>query len=477
MNIKRNLYLSLLTIIAVFAFSPVQAAEMPEVMFILDGSGSMWGAAGSQKKIEVAKEVMARVVPELPEGIKVGLTVYGHRRKGDCADVEIMIPSGSDDRAGLLAKVKGISPKGKTPIAASVRMVAESLKTKEVETTIVLVSDGIETCADDPCGVIKSLKESGIKFILHVVGFGVDEKGKAQLTCLAQAGGGKYIAAQDADSLLSALETVKKEVAVKVEQAKTTTVKAKSKLGKLKISMPKSTVVTQAEILIIREKDKKIYKKAKPAAKKAHPLLAGKYEVVLQFANTNYAPASPASLGVYEVKGGEVTEIKLGGLILNRAKGLGDAAVAVAIMRPDSDEAFVRNDAGGNDFFLWKPKPLPAGTYDLGLVQGRDEKIYRVFKGIKIEEGKETVLTLDAGIKLKPNPQIQAWELTEAESGEAIFKVKRRWDNDWPLWYAFPAPPDTYGLNVYLKGMDEPLPVGEGIEIKKGQTITFDPGL
>ena len=32
-------------------------------------------------------------------------------------------------------------------------------------------------------------------------------------------------------------------------------------------------------------------------------------------------------------------------------------------------------------------------------------------------------------------------------------------------------------LNVFLRGMDEPLPAGEGIEIKKGEVLFFDPGL
>ena len=32
-------------------------------------------------------------------------------------------------------------------------------------------------------------------------------------------------------------------------------------------------------------------------------------------------------------------------------------------------------------------------------------------------------------------------------------------------------------LAVFLKGMDEPLPAGEGIEIKKGEVLLFDPGL
>lgn len=450
---------------------------MPKVMFILDGSGSMWGSAGKVRKIEAAKEVMAKVVPSLPKEVGVGLTVYGHRRKGDCGDVEIMIPSGSTDRDGLLAKVKGISPKGKTPISASVKMVAEELKSREAETTIVLVSDGIETCDKDPCGVIKGLKDSGIKFILHVVGFGVDQKGKAQLNCLSDAGGGQYFQATDADSLLAALETVKKEVAVKVKKAKTTTVKAKSKLGKLKITMPASAVKTQGEIKIVKKRDNKVIKKAKPAAEGTHPLLAGTYEVILQFNNTNYKPPSEASLGQFDVKGGEVTEINLGALVINKAEGLGEATVAIAVMPPEGDTPFVRNDAGGNDYYIWKPKPVPAGTYDLGLVYGRSPELFRVVRGIEIEEGKETVVTLDSGIQLTPNPEIVSWQLSPQGQEEHVLKVKRRWDNDWPLWKAFPVTPGQYDLAVFLKGMDEPLPVGEGLEIKKGEVLLFDPGL
>jgi hypothetical protein len=463
--------------VILMGFLPAHGKEMPEVMFILDASGSMWGPAGDVRKIEAAKEVMAKVVPALPEGVRVGLTVYGHRRKGDCSDVEIMIPPGSTDRDALLAKVKAISPKGMTPMAASVKMVADVLKTREAETTIVLVSDGIETCDKDPCATIKGLKDSGIKFILHVVGFGVDQKGRDQLTCFSEAGGGKYFQATDANSLLAALETVKKEVEVKVEEAKTTTVKAKTKLGKLKITMPESAVKSQGEIKIVRKKDNKVIKKAEPKAEGTHPLLAGEYEVILQFNNTNYKPASEASLGQFEVKGGEVTEIRLGAMVLNKAKDLGDATVAIAVLPTDSDKPFVRNDAGGNDYYIWKAKPLPAGTYDLALVYGRSPELFRVVKGIKIEAGKETVVTLDSGIQLKPKPEIIAWQLTPSGQEKYILKVNRRWDNDWPLWKAFPVTPGSYDLAVFTKGMDEPLPAGEGIEIKKGEVVLFDPGL
>ncbi|MFO7598705.1 MAG: VWA domain-containing protein [Candidatus Desulfacyla sp.] len=475
---KRSfLNMFVLSAVALLLSLPAHGKEMPEVMFILDASGSMWGKAKDISKMDAAKEVMAKVVPALPNDLGVGLTVYGHRRKGDCNDVEIMIPSGSTDRAGLLAKVKAISPKGMTPMAASVRMVADALKGREGETTVILVSDGIETCDKDPCATIKGLKDSGIKFILHVVGFGVDQEGRDQLTCFSEAGGGTYFQATDADSLLAALETVKKEVEVKVEAAKTTTVKARTQLGKLKISLPQSALKTQGEIKIVRTKDDKVIKSAEPQAEGTHPLPAGEYEVILQFSNANYKPASEASLGRFEVKGGEVTEIRLGAMVLNKAEGLGDAAEAVVVLPAGSDTPFVRNDAGGNDYYLWKTKPLPAGTYDLGLVYSRSPDLFKVVKGIAIEAGKETVVTLDSGIQIKPNPQILSWQLTPSGREEIILKVKRRSDNDYPLWKAFPVAPGTYDLGVFLKGMDEPLPAGEGIEIKKGEVLLFDPGL
>ncbi len=475
----RALLVVVLALAATWAVLPAQAAapNYPEVMFILDASGSMWGDAGGQKKIDVAKQVLAQAVPALPPEVRVGLVAYGHRRKGDCTDVETLVPAGSTDRKALLAKVQALSPKGKTPIAASVKQVAEALKGKENETTIVLVSDGIETCHDDPCGVIKALKQSGIKFVLHVVGFGVDARGKEQLSCLARAGGGKYFSAGDAKGLLAALEAVKKDVAVKVEKAKTTKVARKSRLGKLKLVVPQSTV-RSLQVLKILKPDGKLVKEAtRLKAESVHPLLAGKYKVVLGFANPNYVPPTEVTLGEYEVKGGETTEIKLGGIVFNLAKGLGDAARWVGVLDEGSEQYFVRLGYHNNGYYLWKPKAVPAGTYSITVTYARSKTPWTLAKGVKVEAGKETVVTLDTGFALKEAPGVQAWELLPAGKSTPVLVVRRRWDNDYPLWATFPMQPGKYDLRVYLKGMKEPLPVGEGIEIKKGQTVVFDAGL
>jgi hypothetical protein len=478
LNTSRLMTAALAAVFLLLAAIPASAdqASYPEIMFILDASGSMWGKAGDQHKIDAAKQVLKKALPALPQEVKFGLVAYGHRKKGDCNDVEVLVAAGSSDRNGFLIKLTGIVPKGKTPIAHSLKMVAGQLKQKENETTIVLVSDGIETCHDDPCGVVKDLKKTGIKFVLHVVGFDVDQKGKEQLSCLAKEGGGKYFSAGDSESLTAALNAVKTEVVKKVEKAKTTKVKAKSRLGKLEIKVPKNAMISLAGLKIIRVKDSKLIKNSKKADG-AHPLLAGKYEVVLAFANSNYKPPTDASLGQFEVKGGETTTLNLGAVVIDLAKGLEKAIYRVGLLNAQGKE-YVAILSNNNAYYLFKPKPALAGEYQLTFTYGRSKTPVVAAEGVKVQEGKETVVTLDSGFALKKNQAgVQRWQLMKAGQDKPYLDIERRWDNDYPLWHSFPVPPGSYDLYVTVKGMDEPLPVGEGIEVQKGQTVVYDAGL
>ncbi|BBO76641.1 hypothetical protein DSCW_40580 [Desulfosarcina widdelii] len=183
-------------------------AASGNIVFILDASGSMWGQVEGTAKIAIAKEVLTGLVKELPDDSTVGLVAYGHRRKGDCDDVEELIPLGRMDKEKMIAKIQALSPKGKTPIIRSVRLTAERLKNQEDETTIILVSDGKETCDPEPCGLVKDLKAAGIKFVMHVIGFDVTEEEREQLECMANAGDGRYYTAGNAGEFLAAAREV-----------------------------------------------------------------------------------------------------------------------------------------------------------------------------------------------------------------------------------------------------------------------------
>ena len=182
------------------------SAKSGETILILDASGSMWGQVGGRTKIEIAREAVGSMLTSWPRNEALGLMAYGHRRKGDCKDIELLSSPGKVAPDAFQKMVNSLQPKGMTPITASVRQAAEALKYTERKATIVLVSDGEETCKDDPCALGRELEEAGIDFTVHVVGFDLP-KGKAreQLQCLAKSTGGRYVEARDAAALNKAL--------------------------------------------------------------------------------------------------------------------------------------------------------------------------------------------------------------------------------------------------------------------------------
>ena len=196
---------SLLIAAGLHAAEPAQT----KTMLVLDASGSMWGQIGGKPKIAIAREAVDAMLDGWNGG-DLGLIAYGHRRKGDCADIEVLQAIGPDTAAGIRKQVNALNPKGMTPITASVRMAAEQLRFTEQKATVILVSDGEETCNADPCALGKELEAAGVDFTAHVVGFDIQAGSKAhrQLQCLAANTGGRYIEARNAAELNEALGEV-----------------------------------------------------------------------------------------------------------------------------------------------------------------------------------------------------------------------------------------------------------------------------
>ncbi len=188
--------------------------QSSNTLFILDASGSMWGQIKGNPKIKIAKQVMAKLVPEIPDTTRIGLIAYGHRRKGDCSDVETLVTLAANDKQSVLKAVKGLNAKGKTPLTRSVNQAIEMLKSEKNPSTVVLVSDGIESCGGDPCATVKTAKAAGVNFILHTVGFGLSKKESVQLQCMAKAGGGQYFQANNAKELLKSTRKAVQPVGV-----------------------------------------------------------------------------------------------------------------------------------------------------------------------------------------------------------------------------------------------------------------------
>ncbi|OCW57073.1 vWA domain-containing protein [Hoeflea olei] len=196
---------SLLAVVLLVQIPAVAAEDAPRTIIVMDGSGSMWGQIDGRAKLEMAREAVADVVTRLPAGQELGLIAYGHRSKGNCGDIELLVPPGRNTGQTIVSAVNAMRFLGKTPLSAAVRQAAEALRYGEESATVVLVTDGLETCEADPCALASELEAAGVNFTAHVVGFGLSREEGAQVACLAENTGGRYIEAANAGELSDAL--------------------------------------------------------------------------------------------------------------------------------------------------------------------------------------------------------------------------------------------------------------------------------
>lgn len=181
------------------------AAAQTTTMIVMDGSGSVWGQIDGRTKLEIARETVADVLIDMPGDRVLGLMAYGHRERGNCSDIELMVSPTAGSAGAILDAVNSMRFQGKTPLTEAVRQAAEVLRSTEAPATVVLVTDGIETCAADPCALAAELEASGVDFTAHVIGLGLTRDQGAEVACIAENTGGRYFEARDRAALADAL--------------------------------------------------------------------------------------------------------------------------------------------------------------------------------------------------------------------------------------------------------------------------------
>jgi hypothetical protein len=187
--------------------SPGYATQNVEL--ILDASRSMWGQIKGRSKISIASEVLGKIIQELPEKMNVGLRVYGHRYKVNdkraCTDTKLMVPIRPLAKQDLINYINRIKPRGKTPLVYAVLQAAKDFE-QIAKGSIILISDGIESCNGDIQSIARELKKSGFDLIVHIVGFSIKEaKAREELQAIATSTGGTYLDAKDPSELLASL--------------------------------------------------------------------------------------------------------------------------------------------------------------------------------------------------------------------------------------------------------------------------------
>ncbi len=433
-------------------------------IFIFDASGSMWGQVEGTAKIQIAKEVLTGLIQDLPEGINAGLVAYGHRKKGDCNDVEELVPLGVLNKEKMIKKIHAINPKGKTPITLSVQKTAEKLKTVGEETTIILVSDGKETCTGDPCELVKQLKASGIKFTMYVIGFDVTKEEKVQLECMATAGGGLYYEAKNAGELQTAAKKM---------------VEKTGKFGVFKVFAMKNSKPFSPWIEIFRKGEKQPFwsgpietQKGKPG-ERAFNLLPGAYQArVIDHKLPQKPFISFAGIRIIEgqavEKTADFTDGTLQVFTLMNGKPLN---MPVELYTPDGKKYYTHWTTNGVRKFN-----LPPGTYDVKVINHNVPplKPAQTFAGVEIPAGKTVEKTADFAVGFL--------KVTAAKDGKPfntpieLYRDGKKYYTHWTSngVRTFTLLPGTYNakvLDIKVKGSAKAF---NDIQVQGGKTQSIE---
>lgn len=201
-------------------FAPV-GLSTTYIEYILDASGSMLQTLQGKTRLQIAQDVLTARLGALPPNTQVGLRVYGHRvpyqgREAEsCEDIELVVPIQANGAQAIIDWLPSMQALGMTPMSASIQQAANDFTFEPGRRNfIVLISDGEETCGDEPATVVEYLKEIGIDFTIHVIGLDVDAQTAAQLERISDAAGGVYYDAKSEEDLNNALTNVNETILV-----------------------------------------------------------------------------------------------------------------------------------------------------------------------------------------------------------------------------------------------------------------------
>ncbi len=169
-----------------------KAAVKTRILFIFDESNSMLAHWQSEKKIDVARKLLIKMVDSLNafDNVELALRMYGHQSPvppQDCSDTKLEVPFAPSNGERIKSKLRLTKPKGTTPIARSLEEAGNDFPVcNNCRNVIILITDGIEACDGDPCAIAIALQEKNITLEPFIIGIGLGVEFKDAFDCVGQ---------------------------------------------------------------------------------------------------------------------------------------------------------------------------------------------------------------------------------------------------------------------------------------------------
>jgi hypothetical protein len=194
MRVKRFILLLISVFYACCSSAQIKGEYVQSrILILLDESSSMiqpW--ASGKEKYKAARELIMRLMDSVyavNSQVEFGLRVFGHQHtvpENDCYDTRNEVPFSIDNRNQMSLRLEDIHPLGVTPIAFALSEAANKdiIDENHNAYSIVLITDGGESCGGDICEVMKKLLKSKVFFKPYIVSLENDPTLKTTYACM-----------------------------------------------------------------------------------------------------------------------------------------------------------------------------------------------------------------------------------------------------------------------------------------------------
>ena len=191
------------------------------IILALNASASMANRIGRRVKLNVAKSETLTFLESLPQVSNVSVVVFGHKGDGSiqgkqesCSAIELAHEFNSP-QSSLKVSINNIKAAGWTPLASALEVIrAEVTKLptseqgKQTTPVVYLVSDGKESCDEDPVAAARALADNDLKTKIYTIGLDPDQETQVQLQAISEASGGEFYLAESARALRDQFEAL-----------------------------------------------------------------------------------------------------------------------------------------------------------------------------------------------------------------------------------------------------------------------------
>lgn len=159
-------------------FAQKEIVKQPRILILLDGSSSMnYEWTNNENRFHAASRIILALMDSMykvNKDVEFALRVYGHQypsQQNNCYDTKLEVHFSKDNIEQMGLRLENLHAIGVSPIAFSLKEAAEwDFESPHLNNySLILVTDGAESCGGDICAVVKQLLEKKIEFKPYIL--------------------------------------------------------------------------------------------------------------------------------------------------------------------------------------------------------------------------------------------------------------------------------------------------------------------